>query len=167
MSRTVLGMGSNLGDRLAHLQSVLHGLGPVVVACSSVYETAPWGGVEQQNFLNAVLIAQDPARGPHEWLQVAHELETAAQRERGVRWGPRSLDVDILDCDGARSLDPELTLPHPRAHLRAFVLAPWTEIDPAAVVSGCGSAVALLAGLPPDERSGVRRRADLVLGGRQ
>lgn len=167
MSRAVLGVGSNLGDRLAHLQSVLDGLGPVVVACSSVYETAPWGGVEQQNFLNAVLIAQDPARGPRDWLGAAQELETAAQRERDVRWGPRSLDVDILDCDGARSPDPDLTLPHPRAHVRAFVLAPWTEIDPAALVPGHGSAAALLAGLPHDERTGVRRRGDLTLGRRR
>lgn len=163
MSRAVLSIGSNLGDRRAHLQSVLDGLGMLVTACSEVHETAPWGGVEQQDFLNAVLIAEDPDRGPHDWLRAAHELEAAAQRERGVRWGPRSLDVDVLDCDGACSDDPELTLPHPRAHLRAFVLAPWAEVDPVAVVPGRGSVSALLAGLADVERSGVRRRVDLAL----
>lgn len=159
MSRAVLSIGSNLGDRLANLQSVLDGFGAAVRACSGVYSTAPWGGVAQQDFLNAVLVVQDPARGPWEWLAAGQDLERAALRERIVRWGPRSLDVDVLDCDGVVSSEPALVLPHPRAHERAFVLVPWVEVDPGAVLPGHGCAVDLLAALEPTERDGVHRTA--------
>lgn len=157
MSRAVLSVGSNLGDRLAHLQGVLDGLGRAVVACSSVCSTAPWGGVEQQDFLNAVLVVEDPARDAAAWLRAGRALEEAARRERRTRWGPRTLDVDVLDCDGLVSDDPELLLPHPRAHERAFVLVPWAEVDPGAVVVGRGSVQDLLAVLDPAERAGVHR----------
>ena len=90
MSRVVLSIGSNLGDRLARLQSVVDGLGDAVRAVSPVYETDPWGGVEQGPFLNAVLIADDPALDGHGWLRCAQELEVAADRVRGERWGPRT-----------------------------------------------------------------------------
>src|ERR1700751_3988086 len=125
MTRVVLSIGSNLGDRLARLQSVVNGLGDAVLAVSPVYETAPWGGVEQARFLNAVLIADDPACDGQAWLRRAPRRERAAGRVRGERWGPRSLDVDLIACyDDAEVIasEPNLTLPHPLAHPRAFVM---------------------------------------------
>ncbi|MFE3292278.1 2-amino-4-hydroxy-6-hydroxymethyldihydropteridine diphosphokinase [Rhodococcus sp. NPDC059234] len=160
MSRAVLSIGSNMGDPLANLRSVVEALGDRAISVSSVYSTAPWGGVEQQDFLNATVIAEDPDLDCWGWLALGRELEAAADRVREQRWGPRSLDVDVVDCDGVISADPELTLPHPRAHERAFVLVPWLEIDPAAELKLGGDAVLardLLAGLDPAERDGVRR----------
>ena len=163
--KAVLSIGSNLGDRMARLQSVLDGLGDAVQTVSGVYETAPWGGVDQGPFLNAVLIAQDAALDGPGWLRRAHELEDAAERVRGQRWGPRTLDVDLISCytaDGAEvfARDERLTLPHPLAHLRAFVLVPWLEIDPDAVLTVTGQprpVAALLAALDPADRAGVHR----------
>ena len=159
----MLSIGSNLGDRLARLQSVVGGLGDAVCAVSPVFETDPWGGVEQGAFLNAVVLADDPTLDAHGWLRRAHELERAADRVREQRWGPRTLDVDLVMCsDGGREVtsdDEELTLPHPRAHERAFVLVPWLAVDPAAVLSVAGerrSVEKLLAELDPAERDGVR-----------
>ena len=161
----VLSIGSNLGDRLAHLQSVVAGLAGTIRAVSPVYETAAWGGVEQGPFLNAVLLADDAGLDGPGWLNLAHEFENAADRLREQRWGPRTLDVDIVSChDGdaeVRSADPALTLPHPLAHQRAFVLVPWLAADPAAELGGVPVAD-LLAGLDAGERDGVRR-TDLVL----
>jgi 2-amino-4-hydroxy-6-hydroxymethyldihydropteridine diphosphokinase len=148
MSRAVLSIGSNLGDRLAHLRSVVAALHPVAV--SSVYETAPWGGVDQDDYLNAVVVVDDPGTDAYGWLARARELEAAAGRVRDVRWGPRTLDVDVIDVDGIVSTDPELTLPHPRARERAFVVVPWAEADPD-------------ADLPAVDATGVRRRDDLEL----
>ena len=130
VTSVVLSIGSNLGDRLAHLQSVVDGLGPVILATSPVYETDAWGGVEQGPFLNAVLIADDPALDCGGWLRRGQELERAAERVRIERWGPRTLDVDVVSChdglDEVRSLDETLVLPaSPRASagLRAGALA--------------------------------------------
>lgn len=170
MSRAVLSVGSNLGDRLALLQSAVDGLGPAVRAVSGVYETEAWGGVEQGHFLNAVLIVDDPAADGPGWLRRAQELEQAAERVRVQRWGPRTLDVDVISCHDAagtevRSDDDELVLPHPRAHLRAFVLVPWLSVDPAArlTVGARPRAVTdLLDELEPAERAGVSL-TDLVL----
>lgn len=163
MTRVVLSIGSNLGDRLARLQSVVDGLGASVRAVSPVYETAAWGGVEQGAFLNAVVVADDPALDCRAWLRRGQELERIADRVRELRWGPRTLDVDLVTChDGATevsSADDELTLPHPLAHQRAFVLVPWLAMDPAATltVSGAATPVArLLDAIDPDERAGVR-----------
>src|SRR6059058_3554970 len=126
MSSVVLSIGSNVGDRQSRLQSVVDGLDGAVRAVSPVYETDAWGGVEQGPFLNAVVIADDPALDCYGWLRRAHELEAAAGRVRAQRWGPRTLDVDLVTChDGQCELasrDAELTLPHPLAHQRAFVL---------------------------------------------
>jgi 2-amino-4-hydroxy-6-hydroxymethyldihydropteridine diphosphokinase len=170
MSRVVLSIGSNLGDRLTRLQSVVDGLGGAVRAVSPVYETKPWGGVEQGAFLNAVLIAEDPALDCHGWLRRAHELEAEADRVRAERWGPRTLDVDLVTChDGEREMnshDDVLTLPHPAAHLRAFVLIPWLAVDPDATLTVAGEPrpiAHLLDELAPDERDGVRR-TELALG---
>jgi len=163
MTRIVLSIGSNLGDRLARLQSVVDGLEGAVRAVSPVYETPPWGGVEQGPFLNAVLIADDPAMDAHGWLRRAQELEAAADRVREQRWGPRTLDVDLVTChDGERevtSRDAELTLPHPLAYLRAFVLIPWLAIDPDAVLTVAGQPRRvgnLLSELDAADRDGVR-----------
>ena len=145
MTRVVLSIGSNLGDRMARLQSAVDGLGGAVRAVSPVYETAAWGGVEQGPFLNAVLIADDGALDGHGWLRRAQELEQAAGRVRGQRWGPRTLDVDLVTChDGETEVtfrDDGLTLPHPFAHLRAFVLIPWLAVDPDATLDRgrCGA----------------------------
>lgn len=151
------------------LRSVVEGLGAALRAASPVYETAPWGGVEQGPFLNAVVIADDPALDAHGWLRRAHEFERSAERVRARRWGPRTLDVDIVTCraDGREliSNEAELTLPHPRAHQRAFVLVPWLAVEPDAVlvVGGRPRRVdELLAALDPSERDGVRH-TNLVL----
>jgi 2-amino-4-hydroxy-6-hydroxymethyldihydropteridine diphosphokinase len=155
MSRAVLSIGSNLGDRLAHLRSVVTALRPVAV--SPVYETAPWGGVDQDDYLNAIVVVEDDGTDAYGWLAKARELERAAGRTREIRWGPRTLDVDVIDVDGGTSADPELTLPHPRAHERAFVLVPWADVEPDAVLTGHGRIAGLLAA-----RSDVRR-TDLEL----
>jgi 2-amino-4-hydroxy-6-hydroxymethyldihydropteridine diphosphokinase len=170
LTSVVLSIGSNLGDRMARLQSVVDGLDGAVRAVSPVYETQPWGGVEQGPFLNAVLIAEDPALDCHGWLRRAHELEAAADRVRAERWGPRSLDVDLVAChDGQREVtatDDQLTLPHPSAHLRAFVLIPWLAVQPDATMTVAGERrpiAHLLDELEPAERDGVRL-TELALG---
>lgn len=160
MTRAVLSVGSNIGDSLAHLQGVVDGLRDWIVAVSAVYATAPWGGVEQQDFLNATLVVEDPDADCREWLRRGHQLEAAAERVREQRWGPRTLDVDVVTCDDIRSDDPELTLPHPRAHERAFVLVPWLDVAPDATLAVAGRTErvdTLLARLDPAERAGVRR----------
>jgi 2-amino-4-hydroxy-6-hydroxymethyldihydropteridine diphosphokinase len=157
VTTAVLSIGSNLGDRLAALRSVVDGLGRSLRAVSSVYETTPWGLPDQPDFLNAVVIADDPNLDPLGWLRRAQEFEQAAGRVRDVRWGPRTLDVDVIDVDGRRSEDPVLTLPHPRAAERAFVLVPWLEIDPDPKLAE------MINGLSSDERGSVHRRLDLAL----
>ncbi|OMC40346.1 2-amino-4-hydroxy-6-hydroxymethyldihydropteridine diphosphokinase [Mycobacterium sp. IS-1264] len=162
MTRVVLSIGSNLGDRLARLQSVVDGLGDAVLAVSPVYETDPWGGVEQAPFLNAVVIADDPDCDGQGWLRRAQDFERAAGRVRGERWGPRTLDVDLIACYDDTELiarEPNLTLPHPLAHLRAFVMVPWLAIDPDAqltVAGGPRPVARLLAELERADREGVR-----------
>jgi 2-amino-4-hydroxy-6-hydroxymethyldihydropteridine diphosphokinase len=163
MSRAVLSLGSNLGDRLAHLRSAVTGFADVLVAASPIYETAPWGGVEQDDFLNAVLIVDDPATDAWGWLRRGQALEDAAGRVREVRWGPRTLDVDVVTVEGVASSDPGLLLPHPGTPERATVLRPWLDIDPDAVLPGRGPVAALLAALGPDGEAGMRRRDDLTL----
>ena len=163
MSRAVLSVGSNLGDRLAHLRSVVSAAGATLVVVSAVYETAPWGPVEQDDFLNAVLVVDDPATDAWGWLRHGQALEQAAGRVREVRWGPRTLDVDVVTVDGVTSADPELVLPHPGTPERATVLRPWLDVDPDAVLPGHGPVAAVLAALGPEAEAGLRRRDDLVL----
>lgn len=163
MSTAVLSIGSNQGDRLAYLRGAVELLRPWLVATSPVYETPPWGPVPQDDFLNAVLICRDPeADGATVWLERAHAAEDAAGRVREIRWGPRTLDVDVIDVDGTRSDDTQLTLPHPRAAERAFVLVPWLAIRPDALLAG-RAVRELLGALPPDEVAAVRRRDELEL----
>ncbi len=157
--QVVLALGSNLGDRLAMLQAGIDALaaepGLAVTAVSAVFQTAPVGGPAQPDYLNAVLLALSalPARSILRRCQAA---EAAAGRVRTVTWGPRTLDVDIIACGSEVSDDPELTLPHPRAHERAFVLAPWQDVDPDASLPGYGPVADLLARAPA---AGVRRLA--------
>lgn len=153
MTPAVLSIGSNLGDRLAHLRLAVEVLAPV--ARSGVWETAPVGGPEQDDYLNAVLLCDLDAT--QAWAR-AKAAESAAGRERAVRWGPRTLDVDVVWAPPPVPAD--LVVPHPRARERAFVLAPWLEVDPAAELPGAGPVRELLAALGVD---GVTRRADLVL----
>lgn len=169
MSRVVLSIGSNIGDRKARLRSVIDGLAEAVRAVSPVYETQPWGGVAQDHFLNAVVIAEDADLDARGWLRRAQDLERAAERVRAQRWGPRTLDVDLISCRAAdrevTCRDDDLTLPHPRAHQRAFVLLPWLAVEPDATLSVDGVArpvTDLLAELDPAERDGVRP-TDLTL----
>lgn len=149
----VLALGSNLGDRLAHLRLAVELLAPV--ARSGVWETAPVGGPAQDDYLNAVLLCELDATQAWDRAQAA---ERAAGRERTVRWGPRTLDVDVVLAEPP--VPAGLAVPHPRAHERAFVLAPWLEVDPAAQLPGAGAVRDLLAALGD---AGVHRRADLVL----
>jgi 2-amino-4-hydroxy-6-hydroxymethyldihydropteridine diphosphokinase len=144
----VLALGSNLGDRLASLQGGVDVLcatpGLFDVEVSPVYETAPVGGPAQPDYLNAVLVATTTLSA-RAVLDRSQEAESALGRVRGQRWGPRTLDVDVIVYGGEVSDDPELTLPHPRAHERAFVLAPWHDVDPGAVIPGRGRVADLLA----------------------
>jgi len=138
VTQVVFSIGSNLGDREAHLRAAVAGLAEAgsVEAVSGVYETPPWGDPGQPSYYNAVVLVT----GEHDvtrWLRIAGRIEQAQGRQRddGRRFGPRTLDIDLvaawtdhgepIECD-----DPGLTLPHPRAHLRAFVLRPWLEIQP-------------------------------------
>ncbi|MBY4130803.1 2-amino-4-hydroxy-6-hydroxymethyldihydropteridine diphosphokinase [Rhodococcus fascians] len=164
MTRAVLSIGSNIGDSMSHLRSVATALGSRLVARSAVYRSAPWGGVEQQDFLNAVLVAEDDTYSPWDWLRLGQELEEAADRVRVQRWGPRSLDVDVIVCDDVISEDPRLILPHPRAHERAFVLIPWLDVEPDAALRVGNDDVPvteLLARLSDEERAGVEKQEGL------
>ncbi|MCW2634961.1 MAG: 2-amino-4-hydroxy-6-hydroxymethyldihydropteridine pyrophosphokinae [Blastococcus sp.] len=162
MTRAVLSLGANLGDRADALRTALTALkDDGLVARSTLYETPAWGPVEQPSYLNAIAIVRGP-RDAAGWLARAHELEQAAGRTREVRFGPRTLDVDVVTVTGddgvaVRSDDPGLTLPHPRAHERAFVLVPWLTLEPAAELPGRGRVADLVAALPPDDVAAVQR----------
>jgi 2-amino-4-hydroxy-6-hydroxymethyldihydropteridine diphosphokinase len=162
MTGAVLSLGANLGDRAGTLRAALTALrDDGLVGSSALYQTPPWGPVEQPPYLNAVAVVRG-SRDAAGWLTRAHELEQAAGRTREVRWGARTLDVDVVTVtgdDGApvRSADPALTLPHPRAHERAFVLVPWAALDPTAVLPGHGRVTDLVAALPADEVAAVVR----------
>ena len=171
MTRAVLSLGSNLDDRAAHLRAAVAGLGAAVIAVSGVYETPPWGDPDQPHYLNAVLLAVDPAATPHDWLDRARHLEESAGRVRDPerRFGPRTLDVDVIAVwdDDDRPVvtdDPELTLPHPRAHLRAFVLRPWLDIQPYGQVPGHGWLNDLIRSAPvAADLADLRPREDISL----
>lgn len=149
----VLSIGSNLGDRLAALQSAIDMLEPYTI--SPVYETTPVGGPPQPDYLNAVVVCALVAGDAWERAQQA---ERSSGRARDVRWGPRALDVDVLVADGP--VPPGLVLPHPRAYERAFVLVPWFDVDPDAQLPGHGRVADLLRAV---DMTGVHRREDLRL----
>lgn len=162
MTRAVLSLGANLGDRAGAIRTALAALkDDGLVARSTLYETPPWGPVEQPPYLNAVAVVRGD-RDAAGWLALAHELEQAAGRTREERWGPRTLDVDVVTVTGGDGVpvlsdDPQLTLPHPRAHERAFVLVPWLSLDPTAQLPGRGRVTDLLAALPPADVAAVLR----------
>lgn len=144
MSQTVrafLGLGSNLGDSRELLR---HAVGeiPEVVAVSAVYETDPVGGPDQGVYLN-IVVELATRRTPQELLKLCHALETQADRVREVRWGPRTLDVDVVYIDGVVMDDPDLTVPHPRAHQRNFVMQPLLDLDPELMLEGYDPAKAI------------------------
>ncbi|OMI38467.1 2-amino-4-hydroxy-6-hydroxymethyldihydropteridine diphosphokinase [Streptomyces sparsogenes] len=161
----VISLGSNLGNRLETLQGAIDALedtpGLRVKAVSPVYETEPWGvdPGAQPSYFNAVVLVKTTLP-PSSLLERGHAIEEAFERVRDERWGPRTLDVDIVSYQDVVSDDPALTLPHPRAHQRAFVLVPWHDVDPGAEVPGLGAVSRLLAEVG---REGVQVRADLEL----
>lgn len=127
--RTFLSLGSNLGDRRAHLSQAIDSL-PDVVAVSPVYETDPVGGPGGQGpYLNLV-VELHTTIAPRALLAICHRVEANAGRVRGERWGPRTLDVDIVWMDGVEMDDESLTIPHPRWRDRRFVLAPLRDLAP-------------------------------------
>ena len=154
MHRVFLALGSNIGDRAAHLQGAVDALSAhaqvEVVGVSRVYETDPVGGPVQDDFLNAVVEIRT-SLDPEVVLELAFELERSAERVRVERWGPRTLDVDVLLYDDLTRSDERLTLPHPRMFERHFVLAPLADLAPE------------YRGSSGDDWVGVRPVADVVL----
>ena len=129
MARAFLGLGSNLGDRVTYLRHAVASL-PDLVAVSPVYETDPMGGPgEQRPYLNLV-VELDTSGTPRELLELCRRLEKAAHRVRDRRWGPRTLDVDVLWVDGQTVHDDDLDVPHPRMWERRFVLVPLSDLAP-------------------------------------
>lgn len=135
MTRYAIGLGSNLGDRLGHLSTAVAEIGAIVswYSVASIYETEPVGGPEQDPFLNTVVVVETQ-HSPHEVLDELQAIETGHDRERIEHWGPRTLDLDLLASDGPEVADTRLTLPHPRARDREFVLRPLAEVWPDALV---------------------------------
>jgi 2-amino-4-hydroxy-6-hydroxymethyldihydropteridine diphosphokinase len=161
----VVALGSNIGNRLETLQGAVDALedtpGVRVRAVSAVYETLPWGvpAESQPSYFNAVVLLRTTLP-PSALLERGHAIEEAYHRVRGERWGPRTIDVDIVTYQGVHSDDPTLTLPHPHAHERAFVLVPWHDVEPAAELPGRGTVAELVAAVGDE---GVRRRPDVEL----
>jgi len=134
VTRALLGLGSNLGDRRQHLRDAVDTLsdpdaGLGFVAVSPIYETDPVGGPDQDRYLNLV-VELDTACSPRELLAICHRLESAAGRVRAEHWGPRTLDVDVLWIEGVTLDEPDLVVPHPRMWERRFVLAPLRDLAP-------------------------------------
>jgi 2-amino-4-hydroxy-6-hydroxymethyldihydropteridine diphosphokinase len=161
--KATISLGSNLGDRLHYLQNALDLLNKVtgtqVHSVSPVFETDPVGGPEQGQYLNAVAVVKT-VLSPEQFLAATQKIELEQNRERNERWGPRTLDIDLLAMDTEVRSTPELELPHPRAHERAFVLLPWSLLDPDFVIPGKSSVAQLLEDL---EVTGIRYRNDLAL----
>lgn len=150
----ILSLGSNLGDRELTVRRAVRDIagldGVVVVAASGLVETAavkPEGVDERAPaYLNAVVAIRTTLQ-PHDLLTAVNGIEAAHGRVREVRWGDRTLDIDIVAFGGLELDTPELTLPHPRAAERSFVLAPWLQVDPDAMIPGAGRVADLLGGL--------------------
>jgi 2-amino-4-hydroxy-6-hydroxymethyldihydropteridine diphosphokinase len=133
--KAVVSLGANIGDPKANLDLAVALLREAteVIAVSSYLQTKPVGGPEQPDYLNAVAIVESelPAK---DLLALLNDIETAMGRTREIHWGPRVIDLDLIQYGGLLVNDEKLTLPHPRAHERRFVLAPWFEIDPEAIL---------------------------------
>jgi 2-amino-4-hydroxy-6-hydroxymethyldihydropteridine diphosphokinase len=162
--QAVIAIGSNLGDRLNRLQGAVAALEDTpevqVVSVSSVYETQPVGAPEGSGpFLNAVVLI-DTTLTVHTLLDRAHAIEDAFGRERSEPGAPRTLDVDLIVVGDRIADDETLTLPHPRAHERGFVLVPWLEIDPEGEIPGKGFVADLVGDV---DTTGVVRREDLEI----
>ncbi len=166
LRKVVFSLGSNLGDRLANLQGAVDAIRDtpdvIVVDVSSVYETAPLESPDgSPDFLNLVIVAETTLT-PRTLLERGQAIEDAFGRERSEDNAPRTLDVDLVMVGNTETEQPGLTLPHPRAHERTFVLAPWAEIDPAAELPGHGPIGPLLDQVGA---AGVTRRDDLEIEG--
>ena len=148
--RAVIALGANIGNPQENLELALTLLreSTEVVSVSSFYKTAPVGGPDQPDYLNAVCIIESelPAL---DLLSLLHGIEKSLGRERIEHWGPRTIDLDLIQYGGIISKSDELELPHPRAHERRFVLGPWLEIDADAILLSHGRIDQLLANLPP------------------
>jgi 2-amino-4-hydroxy-6-hydroxymethyldihydropteridine diphosphokinase len=160
VTRVALSIGANLGDRLAALRYAVAEVATLgtVVAVSDVYETDPVGGPEQPDYYNAVVVVETSAL-PAEVLAAAQRAEQGKGRTREVRWGARTLDVDVLAYGQVVSADPVLTLPHPRAMDRGFVMIPWAQIDPDFLLPDARTVAGVAAGMA---RDGVRRIGPLL-----
>jgi 2-amino-4-hydroxy-6-hydroxymethyldihydropteridine diphosphokinase len=171
VTRAVLSLGSNQGDRLGELRAAVRALSDVLQVVSGVYETPPWGDPDQPDYLNAAALVADPSAAAGDWLARCREMEERAGRVRDPErpFGPRTLDVDVIAVQNSAgepiiSTDPELTLPHPRAHLRAFVLRPWIDIEPYASLPGHGWVTDLLRTGPVEaDLPLLKPRPDLFL----
>jgi 2-amino-4-hydroxy-6-hydroxymethyldihydropteridine diphosphokinase len=171
MTVAVLSLGSNQGDRLGHLRDAVRSLSDVLKVVSGVYETPPWGDPDQPDYLNAAAIVADPGAEARDWLTRARAIEQGAGRVRDPLrpFGPRTLDIDVIAVrtsagEPVISTDSELTLPHPRAHLRAFVLRPWIDIEPYSSLPGHGWVTDLLRTDPVEaDLSTIKPRSDLTL----
>jgi len=161
--KATISLGSNLGNRFQYLQNALDSINAVtgtqVHSVSPVFETDPVGGPEQGQYLNAVAVVKT-IMSPEQFLAATQKIELEQNRERNEHWGPRTLDIDLLAMDTEVRSSPELELPHPRAHERAFVLLPWSLLDPDFVIPGKASVSELLEGL---DVKGVSLRNDLEL----
>jgi 2-amino-4-hydroxy-6-hydroxymethyldihydropteridine diphosphokinase len=145
VTRAYVGVGANLGDREAAIRAAIAAL-PDVVAVSSLRETDPVGVVDQPRFLNGA-VAIETTLSPRELLETLLAVERDLGRERGERWGPRTIDLDLLLYGDEEVDEPGLTVPHPRLHERRFALEPLAELDPALVVPGRGAVRDLLSEL--------------------
>lgn len=146
--RAYVALGSNLGDARRHLQDAIQALAAlpqtVLVTCSRIYRTPPWGVTEQPDFLNAV-VALETELAPHDLLDALLNIERAAGRQRnGERWGPRTLDLDLLHVVGQTMDSQRLSLPHPHIAARAFVLLPLNDVAPTLDIPGQGKVAELL-----------------------
>lgn len=165
IQKVVISIGSNLGDSLEHLRDAVRLLAEtpdlVPVDVSSVYRTRPVGPIaDQPDFLNLVFIGETVME-PLTVLERCQAIEQAHHRERVIHWGPRTLDVDIVMVGQRTSSTAQLTLPHPRAHERGFVLVPWLEVDPKAELAGHGRVADLVAAL--DTSDVVRTELEVEL----
>ena len=156
MRRIALALGSNMGDSAEILQGAIDDLAAVdgieITAVSAVFETDPVGGPEQEPYLNAVAIG-GTLLDDVSLLAATQQIEQGWHRVREVRWGPRTLDVDVLAIDDEIIATEDLVVPHPRAHERGFVLVPWLDVDPDAVIAGRGRVEQLVAAV---DVTGVR-----------